>query len=87
MQAGTIPWRQVGEDILLAPAGRDDIDHLSGTAAVVWTLLKTPMSLADLVNSLAGLYSVPADGITTDVEALVADLTQRGAIQEAPCNP
>jgi hypothetical protein len=76
------PWRRVGDDILLAPIGRDDFDHLSGTAAVVWSLLDSPRSMDDLVSTLAELYSIPAEGIAGDVQALVADLVGRGAVQE-----
>jgi hypothetical protein len=74
----------VGDDILLAPEGRDDFDHLSGTAAVVWSLLETPATLQSLVNELGEMYSVPTRSIAADVEALVADLTLRGAIREIP---
>jgi hypothetical protein len=81
-QSSSIPWRQIGDDIILAPAGRDDFDQLSGTAAVVWSILETPASLESLVSTLAEIYAVPAEEIDTDVRALVADLVQRGAIRE-----
>jgi hypothetical protein len=81
-QSSSIPWRRVGDDIMLAPPGRDEFDRLSGTAAVVWSILETPCSLEDLVSTLAELYSVPAQEIATDVEALVADLQERGAIRQ-----
>jgi hypothetical protein len=80
-QSPSIPWRRVGEDILLAPIGRDDFDHLSGTAAIMWRLLETPRSLDDLVNTLADMYTISAEEIATDVRALVAELMDRGAIQ------
>jgi hypothetical protein len=76
------PWRRVGDDILLAPIGRDDFDHLSGTAAVMWGMLETPSSFEELVNTLAQIYAVPAEEIAPDVKALVSDLIQRGAVQE-----
>jgi hypothetical protein len=84
VQSPSTPWRRVGDDILLAPEGRDDFDHLSGTAAVVWSLLDAPASLQSLVSSLGELYSVPAESIADEVDALVADLTRRGAIKELP---
>ena len=76
------PWRRVGDDIILAPIGREDFDHLSGTAAVVWSLLDTPCTMGELVDALAEIYSVPAEGIAGDVEVLVADLLERGAVRE-----
>jgi len=87
MQSPCTPWRRIGNEIILAPQGREDFDHLSETAAVVWSLLETPCSLDDLVGAVAQLYSVPAEAIATDVEALVADLLERGTIQEAQATP
>jgi hypothetical protein len=83
-QSTSIPWRQIGDDIILAPAGRDDFDQLSGTAAVAWGILETPVSLENLVSTLAEIYAVPAEEIAADVHALVSDLVERGAIQEIP---
>jgi hypothetical protein len=83
-QSASTPWRRVGEDVILAPQGRDDFDHLSGTAAVVWSFLDTPQTVDSLVEELAELFAVPAEGISGDVETLVADLTRRGVIEEVP---
>lgn len=83
-QSSSTPWRRVGADIILAPAGRDDFDQLSGTAAVVWDMLETPSSLPELTESLAELYAVSPTSIAADVDALVADLTRRGALREIP---
>jgi hypothetical protein len=80
-QSPSIPQRRIGDDFLLAPLGRDDFDHLSGTAAVVWTLLETPCTKAELIDELAGMYSASADGIGADVEVLIADLIEKGAVQ------
>ena len=86
-RSSSAPWRRVGEDVLVAPAGRDDFDQLSGTAAVVWRILEAPSSLADLVANLSEMYSVPTESIASEVGALVTDLTRRGAIEEIPCGP
>jgi hypothetical protein len=65
---------------MLAPAGRDDFDHLSGTAAVVWTLLEAPHSVPELIAELAEMYSASAEAIGPDVMMLVDQLLERGAI-------
>lgn len=83
-QSLSIPWRRIGDEIILAPQGREDFDQLSDTAAVVWRLLETPSSREGLVETLAELYSLPPEGIAADVERLVADLLKRGAIEEIP---
>ncbi|HYT81500.1 MAG TPA: PqqD family protein [Actinomycetota bacterium] len=81
-RSSSIPWRRIGDDVILAPAGRDDFDQLSGTAAVVWSFLETPCSPEDLVSELAETYAVPPEGIGSDVRALVSDLIERGAVEE-----
>jgi hypothetical protein len=80
-QSPSIPWRRVGEDILLAPAGREEFAHLSGTAAQVWGLLATPCTLTELIDVLAEMYSAPVERISTDVQSLIADLIERGAVR------
>jgi hypothetical protein len=83
-QSPSTPWRRVGSDILLAPPARDDFDQLSGTAAVVWSVLEAPCSQEELVKSLAEMYSAPPEGIAGDVRTLVADLLERGVIEVIP---
>jgi coenzyme PQQ synthesis protein D (PqqD) len=83
-QSPSTPWRRVGNEIILAPCGRDDFDRLSETASVVWSILETPCSLDDLVKVVAETYSVPAEGIAGDVKALADDLLARGTIEEVP---
>jgi hypothetical protein len=77
-----IPWRRIGDTIILAPAGRDDFDQLSGTANAVWSLLDRPRSSADLISELAHAYAVSPDEIGPDVLLLISDLVERGAIEE-----
>jgi coenzyme PQQ synthesis protein D (PqqD) len=72
----------VGGDILLAPAGRDDFDQLSGTAAVSWSILETPCSLEELLRTLSDVYSIPPESIAAEVGALVTDLSERGLVEE-----
>ncbi|MGH2554331.1 MAG: PqqD family protein [Actinomycetota bacterium] len=86
-QSPSTPWRRVGDEILLAPPSRDDFDQLSGTAAVVWSVLEEPCSREELVTELAEMYSIPPEGIVADVGTLLADLLQRGVIEEIPERP
>jgi len=87
VHSSSTPWRRVGNDILLAPIGREDFDHLSGTAAVVWSLLETPRDLDDLVSTLSEMYAVPADEIAADVKELVDSLVMQGVLEESTAIP
>ena len=66
-----------GEVLLASPSG-GDVDHLQGTASVVWDLLDEPRSLDDLVDGLADAYRTPRSRVSHDVEALIGDLIARG---------
>jgi len=72
----------VGDQILLAPPGREDLDQLSGTAATVWILLEEPQTLQELVSTLGELYNTPVQAIRASVEQLVNDLVSRGSIRQ-----
>lgn len=80
-QSPSTPWRRVGNEVILAPRGRDDFDRLSETAAEVWNVLDRPCSLDSLVKTLAETYSVPAETIAADVEALLAHLLEQGVVE------
>jgi len=77
-------FRSAGPDVLLAPPGRDDFELLSGTAGVVWRLLETPRTVAELVDVLADLYGTDRESIATDVHPLIDTLLEQGLIRQAP---
>jgi hypothetical protein len=81
------PWRRIGSEVILAPRARDDFDQLSPTAAAVWSVLESPCSLEELVESLAEAYSVEPEEISPDVAALVSELLHRGVIEEMQERP
>ncbi len=77
-QSQTALSRSVGPDVLLAATEGDEIEVLSGTAAVIWRFLDTPSTLGHLVEVLADVYRRPPDAIAGDIEALLQDLMGRG---------
>ena len=80
--SASTPWRRVGSEIVLAPAGRDDFEVLQGTGAVVWELLEDPSTEAELLSALAEIYSIAEVQIATDVGALLATLVDMGAVEQ-----
>lgn len=81
-QAPDVLWRSVGDEVLIAPVGRDDFDVLSGTATAVWGLLATPRAVSSLVDELAAVYEGAPESMASDVHELVAELTTRGLLEE-----
>ena len=72
--------RSVAAEVLLARAGREQIDVLSGPGAVVWELLAKPRTASELAVELAELYAAPLRTVEPDVRRLLDDLEKRGWI-------
>jgi hypothetical protein len=70
--------RTVGDHVLLASLDRPNVDELSGSAAVVWELLATPLTTAELMDELAALYDASTEVLARDVGELLRDLERRG---------
>jgi len=77
-------FRSAGPDVLVAPPDGDEFELLSGTAGVVWRLLETPTTIAELVDVLAELYGTTAETVAADVRPLIDELMERGLIRPAP---
>jgi hypothetical protein len=67
MRRAAAPWRRVGDDVLIAPRGRDDFDLLTGVAARAWLLLERDVSAQEL---------------DADFRDGLADLRSRGLVEE-----
>lgn len=79
---GTL-WRYAGLTLVLLPVGTDVTTPLvvSGSAALVWELLATPVTLTELAFQLAEVYDTNAEVITTDLASMLAELHAAAAIE------
>jgi Coenzyme PQQ synthesis protein D (PqqD) len=77
-----VPWRNIGDDVLLAPTDRHDLECLSATGGAVWRCLAAPRDLADLVTELAETFGLDPTAITADVEDLLGTMCQRGLVAQ-----
>jgi len=74
--------RSTAFEVLLASVEREEVDVLSGSAALAWELLAEPMTASALAAGLAEYYSVSVPAVDADVRRLLEDLQSRGWIQE-----
>jgi len=74
--------RTVGDDVLLAAAGQEEMELLSGTAGAVWRLLSTPRTRDDISRRLARDFAALPERVEADVERLLQHLEHRGWIEE-----
>lgn len=54
---------------------------LAGTGARIWQLLKTPISLAALRDTLVAEYDVPPPRCEADLRELLDELRRRGLVR------
>jgi Coenzyme PQQ synthesis protein D (PqqD) len=76
----------MGDGIVLADVDREDFELLSETAAAAWRSLARPLTLTELIRSLAMRYGTAPEAIHSDVASLVQDLIERGAVVRIPAH-
>ncbi len=76
-------FRAVGDEMVLAPPGREDFECLSATGAEIWELLAVPRDLSELVSILASAYEDSREAIGSDIEAFLRPLFEQGLLEEA----
>ena len=71
-----LPWRRVGDEVLLVRPGRRDIDSLRGAAAAVWLLLERPSTLQELREAavLTGADPLAFDAHVREAEVALRSL-------------
>lgn len=76
-------WRSANGTLVLLPHGADDRSPLvvSGSAALVWELLATPITLPELADRLSQLYGTSAQVIARDLAPLLNQLNAATAVQ------
>lgn len=80
--AGSVLWRNVGDEVLVGLPEGESLEILAGTAGHVWRLLVDQPSLTQLSDRLAEAYGAPREVIAADVGALLEELGRRGFVEE-----
>ena len=81
-QAPSALCRDLGDEVLLAVAGRPDVDVLTGGAAAVWRLLEVPVAPSDLAAELAEPQGSNLAEVRAGLDGVLADLRGRGLVEE-----
>ncbi|HEX4865445.1 MAG TPA: PqqD family protein [Acidimicrobiales bacterium] len=76
-------WRCAGGTLVLLPQGDDDRTPVvvSGSAALVWELLATPITLPELASRLSQLCDTSAQVIASDLAPLLDQLNAATAVE------
>lgn len=86
-QAAGVVAREVAGEHLLIPLHQTGVNLqkvylLNETAQAVWALLAQERELEDLARLLAEEYEAEEEELRGDVEALLAELVERGLVVE-----
>jgi hypothetical protein len=73
-------WRRTLDGVLVLGPDMSEPLEISAPGDHIWTLLETPMTIADLVTSLEAHFDVAAGTVRTDIEPMVIALQKCGAI-------
>lgn len=77
-----VAWRNVGRDVLLAPPDTRGYELLTGPGGQLWRELAGGRTVAELAETLAAFFAVPAEDIRSDVERIVDELSERNLVQQ-----
>jgi hypothetical protein len=78
-----VVWKQVGSDsYVLLSLGTGQYFSLNESAMMVWLLLQSGCSDAEVVTKLAQQYNVAGSAVSIDVDVLIADFTANGLLTE-----
>lgn len=81
--AGVVSRRVADGVLLLTPTGPDPFEVV-GPAAELWWLLDPPVSTEAAAGQLAEQFGADPVAVARDIEGLLADLVERGAVEPVP---
>ncbi len=73
-------WRRVLDGLVLNPPGHDQVVHFGAPMAIVWSCLEHPVSVDQLADELVKIFDVTVDVVRSDMESVMADLADLGAV-------
>ena len=79
-----LPFTRVGEQVLVVVAKTREVHLLNESAARIWELLEESETLDSLVESLGEEYDVDAETAEAQIEAVVAEMRNKGLVQAIP---
>jgi Coenzyme PQQ synthesis protein D (PqqD) len=74
LRADSVAWNAVGEDVVVLDLTSSTYFSTNATGTVLWKLLASGASRAELVNALVERFGVDQETVERDVDAFLADL-------------
>jgi hypothetical protein len=71
--------RVLGGLLVLGP-GMTEALQISAPGDTIWTLLREPLTVSELIGALSELYDVPADTVRRQIQSTLDTLVDGGAL-------
>jgi hypothetical protein len=75
-----LDWREIDNEIVALDGQGSVYFSVSGSAAIVWRLLAGSTNRDHLITALTERYGIHPDQATGDVDAFLAELSERGLL-------
>lgn len=75
-----LAWREIDGEIVIISPEDSRVHELNETAGMFWQQADGQRDLEEITRNLADAYDVLPETIRTDVEELVADLTEKSLL-------
>jgi len=75
-----LPFQRMDDEAIVINPQTREVHLLNGTAARIWELLETPLSVAELCGELGKEFEAEPAALRREVEAFVADLGGKGLL-------
>ena len=77
-------WRRTLDRVVILVPTSGEFLTLQATGSDLWSAIEPPASLGEVAERLAAIYGVPAGQIVSDIEPVLQELRQRGAVTTNP---
>lgn len=78
--AEKLVWRKTEDGVVIVDPKGGNVQVLNGVGSDIWTLLSDGKSLDEIGEFVVAEYEVEKEQATTDVNAFVDDLIERGLL-------
>jgi hypothetical protein len=83
LRGDDLAWRTVDEELIAIDVRDSTYLSANDSGLLMWTALASGTTQEDLVASLVEAYGIDAGTASTDVDVFLADLRERGLLDEA----
>ncbi len=82
LRQADLTWQVAGDDVVILDLKGSVYLKLNGSARVLWERLVEPCTESELTATLVDRYGIDDERATADVATFLADLRQRGLLDE-----